>query len=1063
MCAAKRKSKPGKVELAVEQVTIPTYAIPEADRNPMLFERESNNIYPYSLRDDLVLDRDDGRQYTAVRLENEFTEVTVLPELGGHIWGAYDKAGDHEIFYRNHAVKPGLILLSGAWIPTGVEFNFPQGHNVTTVSPVDWHTRRNPDGSASVVVGDIEQVQRMRWQVEIRLVPGCSYIETQTTLENRTHLPQRYYYWANAAYPATPNLQYVTDADWITSWTGAKSFPVDEHGVDISYYKNHQRSNDMFSIGDDQDFFGAYDHDAERGLCHVADATRLPSKKFFTWGRSEGGLVWASMLTDHDGPYVEYQAGIFPTQGDFGWLQPGQVVRLKELWYSVNGTGGFRYANSNVLMNYEVKRGSKPGIDILLNSTSTLRKARVVVEDSKGVLISRTCGIVPGKPTRVAGKTSRRPGPDSEISISVYGDDGLRIAYYAPDAKDEVPPPSPLGWPGSAPEGASEGEMVIAAGRLMSHKSYSSAEKMLERLLDRDPGSCIGLCLKAYLRMLSGLYGEAAALARKALDRDPANAQANYYEAVSSRRLGHRHRARVGLQVAAKASSWQQAAEIELAEMAIGEERPSRAIELLDRVKSGGGAPARACALLAMAYRRACNPDRAADELDRLSDVDPIEYLVHAERYLLARGSGKKEARKKALDRMREVLRDSVQAYLEIVCEYMRLGFLGDALEFARLAVRSGGRRGGAMPRYYAAYLLGKLGKRSQAKKELAAADKASLERQFPHRLEEETVLKWAIETRKSDGRACYLLGNLLAARRREEEAADLWRRGAKSMPEFSVVHRNLGHYYWVIAGDRKAAARCYRKAIAAAPGDHKLYGETDRLLCELGRDAERLRLGHSVMDGVVEHFEAAERLAVMLVDVGRYGEALKFMETHVFKPWEGGSVMHYCYVDARIGLARKELARGNVEAAEEHLLSATDFPENLHIGRPKRLSSPEACYMLGGLAEERGDRRAARKYWEMAGQVKVRFVSKATYYQALSLVKLGKKAKSKAVLKHLLENARHAFLGLSRSTKAQRPFLEGLAHYGNGDLKSARKWWKAALARDAGHRDARHFMAEAR
>ncbi len=38
-----------------------------------------------------------------------------------------------------------------------IEWNFPDGHTVTTVSPIDYTLRKEPDGSAVVVVGDTER------------------------------------------------------------------------------------------------------------------------------------------------------------------------------------------------------------------------------------------------------------------------------------------------------------------------------------------------------------------------------------------------------------------------------------------------------------------------------------------------------------------------------------------------------------------------------------------------------------------------------------------------------------------------------------------------------------------------------------------------------------------------------------------------------------------------------------------------------------------------------------------------------------------------------------------
>ena len=150
---------------------------------------DATRIYPYTLLDDLT-DRREAKSYKAVYLENEFLKAIVLPELGGHVYSLYDKVNKHEVFYRNNVVKYGLVSLRGAWVSGGVEFNFPNGHTVVTVSPVAFTTMQNSDGSATVVVGDIDLVTEMHWEVALTLRPGQARLEQHVTLFNDTGLSQ---------------------------------------------------------------------------------------------------------------------------------------------------------------------------------------------------------------------------------------------------------------------------------------------------------------------------------------------------------------------------------------------------------------------------------------------------------------------------------------------------------------------------------------------------------------------------------------------------------------------------------------------------------------------------------------------------------------------------------------------------------------------------------------------------------------------------------------------------------------------------------------------------------
>ena len=96
--------------------------------------------------------------YWAVFLENQYLKVMVLPELGGRIQRAYDKTNGYDFVYYNHVIKPALVGLTGPWISGGIEFNWPQHHRPTTYLPVDWKMEKQADGSASVLVSDVDQM-----------------------------------------------------------------------------------------------------------------------------------------------------------------------------------------------------------------------------------------------------------------------------------------------------------------------------------------------------------------------------------------------------------------------------------------------------------------------------------------------------------------------------------------------------------------------------------------------------------------------------------------------------------------------------------------------------------------------------------------------------------------------------------------------------------------------------------------------------------------------------------------------------------------------------------------
>ena len=237
---------------------IPTYQLGAEDPNPPFPFAGRGGVYPYPMLDDLT-GRLETKTYKAVFLENEYLKAIVLPELGGHLYSLYDKVNKREVLYRNHVVKYGLVALRGAWMSGGIEFNFPNGHTVVTVSPVAFTTLQESDGSATVVVGDVDQVTEMHWEVALTLRPGVARLEQQVTLFNSTPLTNLYWFWANAAVPSTDDMQFIYPMREANPHErGALwSYPIHD-GVDYSHAKNVRQPTSLFAHDVQRSFFGAY-------------------------------------------------------------------------------------------------------------------------------------------------------------------------------------------------------------------------------------------------------------------------------------------------------------------------------------------------------------------------------------------------------------------------------------------------------------------------------------------------------------------------------------------------------------------------------------------------------------------------------------------------------------------------------------------------------------------------------------------------------------------------------------------------------------------------------------
>ena len=107
-----------------ETRSIITY--PYSDPNPvpsLAINSMVSPFYPYFVFDGYT-DQGIRKDWKVITLENEFINVTVLPEVGGKVWGAIEKSTGREFIYLNHVLKFRAIGIRGPWTSGGIEHNF---------------------------------------------------------------------------------------------------------------------------------------------------------------------------------------------------------------------------------------------------------------------------------------------------------------------------------------------------------------------------------------------------------------------------------------------------------------------------------------------------------------------------------------------------------------------------------------------------------------------------------------------------------------------------------------------------------------------------------------------------------------------------------------------------------------------------------------------------------------------------------------------------------------------------------------------------------------------------
>lgn len=543
-----------------EQITIPTYEIGEAEKNPIFLDKRvyqgsSGKVYPYPTVEKISEKKTD-KEYTAVWLENEYLKVMVLPELGGRIQRAYDKTNDYDFVYYNHVIKPALVGLTGPWISGGIEFNWPQHHRPTTFLPVDYVTLENEDGSVSVLLHDVDQMYGTKGIAKISLYPGKAYIEIIGQLYNRTSMPQTFLWWANPAVPVNDNTQSVFPPDVHAVMDHGKRdvsrFPIAtgvyykkdySEGVDISRYKNIPVPTSYMAEKSKYDFVGGYDYGKGAGILHVADHHISPGKKQWTWGCGDFGKAWDRNLTDEDGPYVELMTGVFTdNQPDFTWLKPFEEKVFTQYFMPYKAVGQVKNATSEAAVHLSAAEGEA---HVIVYATGLRENARVVLTAKGNVVLDETVKLSPvdiyEKKVTVPGLACGEEGcreegcggaggkddgcaqgglREQELHVAVYAQDGSCLVEYTPEPVEIPKLPDPA-KAAKDPEAIQTNEELYLTGLHIEqyrHATYLPDPYYLEGL-KRDPGDIRINNAYGALLMRRGAFEQAEGYFRRALKR----------------------------------------------------------------------------------------------------------------------------------------------------------------------------------------------------------------------------------------------------------------------------------------------------------------------------------------------------------------------------------------------------------------------------------------------------------------------------------------------------------------------------------------------------------------
>lgn len=898
--------------LTHESRTFKTYPFSGPDPAPIMTRSSmwgrGLRLYPYFSFDGLSTTGKD-QAWSVVRLENPYIQAFVLPAEGGKLIGAIEKSTKKEFIYFNHVMKFRHIALRGPWTSGGVELNFGiVGHTPSTATPVDSFTRKNPDGSVTCFVGNLDLPSRTWWRVAFTVFPDKAYIQLNSLWYNPQPLNQSYYVWMNAANRLSPDLEFIFPGDHYIGHNyrvPSKPWPIDASGRNLAFYNQHDDSDDgsFFVHGRLQDFFGGYWHDSKFGYGHWALHEEVPGQKFFRWSLSRAGAIWTGLLTDTDGPYFEPQSGRLLDQNDHEFFAPYTTDRWSEIYFPYKDIGPMVKATPYAALNVtRTARGLAVNLCPLqkLTETLTVRAAGKVVFTDKLDL----------QPMQVYKKEIPAAVEKGQLQVDL----GDKLSY-TDDPNDGILH-RPLNFH-EFDESTTEG-LYLAAERQEKERNYDVALTKYLEVVRREPLHVRALTRLAELYTRRAEYKTALEYAHKALNESMYDADANFIYGVIARRLDQLTDAKETLGWAARSMKFRSSAYTELGSICLMESNLDLARHYLESALKYDADNLRALQLLATTHRRAARPAEAIKILTRILDIDPLNHTARFEQYLLDPTPANRTA-------FTSMIRNELphETYLEIAVDYANLKRYDDALKVLALAPEQ------AEIRYWQAYLQRDKPAAAQLLKQASALSPYLV---FPFREESVPVFQWAAQTNPNDWKVKYYLGLVYWGLRR---AGDARREFAAcgNAPDYAPLY--ISRAYLTRESNPDAALADFERAKAVGSDDWRNWRHLASYSLDRGLNARALELAREA----ARKFPAEDQLKVLLARAelanGRFQDAYDVLKDATILPFEGQRDVHSLYVQSQLGLALEQMKKGAFAEALKFIESSREYPERLGTGKP--------------------------------------------------------------------------------------------------------------------------------
>ncbi len=952
LCGLKASGQ--EISIREEHRTIKTYPFSDPNPIPSLgINAKVAPFYPYFIFDGYTNEAID-KPWKVVTLENEFIEVTVLPEQGGKVMGAIEKSTGEEFVYLNDVQKFRAIGIRGPWTSGGIEHNFglDLGHAPWTATEVDYILKENADGSVSCVVGGLDLASRTQWRVDIRLPNDKAYFETNSMWYNPTPFHEAYLSWENAAFKATDDLQfYFPGTHYIGHGGEVHPWPINKEGRNLSIYKenNFGSSKSYHVFGLFPNWYGGYFHNSDFGYGHWAPYDDAPGKKIWIWSLARSGAIWENLLTDTHGQYIEAQSGVklnqaspesgFNTPFNQLYMRPFYTETKSEYWFPVKETAGMVDASPTGTLNLVTSNDS---LHISFCPNIPIKDSLTVSSGGTTVLAD----FLQLKPMQVYHKSIFLADAGGEIlKVNI----GQHLLSYTSDV-EENRISRPLTTPAGQDFNSAE-HLFRVADDLNAMRDYQKALETYLECLAKEPTHSRALSKVAELYYRKGQYEKALSYARKVLENNTYDGGGNFIYGVIQKALGNQIDAIEAFSIAVRTMEYRSAAYVQIAGLYLHKFDFRKAKAYAEKSLDYNRYNITAHELLVTSLRKLQLADEARNSIDALLEIDALNHYARFEQYLLS-------PTPELLSAFTSVITNELpfETYLELAIAYANHGLKDEAIQVLEQSPEY------PTVKYWLAY-LNRGESRGKSIEYLKQAKELSPLLVFPFRPETIPVLIWARE-QDTSWKTNYYLGLIYWKLNRTKSAMQEFENCADS-PDFAPFYISRGLLSQNRKSEDAAAHNDFERALELDPEEWRTwyylvdYYQKNRSIDQMLEYSEQMYRIFPDNPGVgIAHARS------MLISKNNR-ECLKVLASVAVLPSEFANAGQGVYERAHLRIALDLMEQKKYQKAIAQLNRSREWPENLGRGKPYEPDNRLQDFIAADCEVHLGNQDIADNYYQ--------------------------------------------------------------------------------------------------